>query len=76
MWRVPLIIAAALCLIAAFWLGGNMPKEYTLRQYNGVGSGVFKHGTIVKVVNDKPVVIGHFDDESGKTVAGTVELVK
>jgi hypothetical protein len=75
MKRVLLLIAAALCLVAAFTLGGNMEKsKYTLETYTGVGSGVFKHGTIVKVVDGQPVVVGHFDDDSGKDYPGTVEI--
>ena len=75
MGRALLLIAAALCLVAAFTLGGHMDKaKYTLTTYTGVGSGVFKHGTIVKVVNGTPVVVGHFDDDSGKDYPGTVEI--
>lgn len=47
---------------------------YTLQPYKGVGSGVYKHGTIVKVVDGKPVVVGHFDDDSGKEYSGTVQI--
>lgn len=50
--------------------------RFILKEYNGVGSGVFKHGTIVKVVNDQPQVVGNFSDETGKLSAGTVELVE
>ncbi len=48
-------------------------KRYTLKQYTGVGSGVFKHGTIVKVVDGQPVVVGNFDD-SGKEYPGTLQI--
>lgn len=48
--------------------------KYTLETYTGVGSGVYKHGTIVKVVDGQPVVVGHFDDESGKDYPGTVQI--
>ncbi|HYG84607.1 MAG TPA: hypothetical protein VD907_07075 [Verrucomicrobiae bacterium] len=48
--------------------------KYTLKLYTGVGSGVYKHGTIVKVVDGKPVVVGHFDDQSGKDYPGTVQI--
>lgn len=51
-----------------------MKPKYTLKTYAGVGSGVYKHGTIVKVVNGLPVVIGHFDDDSGKDYPGTVQI--
>ena len=48
--------------------------KYTLETYTGVGSGVLKHGTIVKVVDGNPVVVGHFDDDTGKEYPGTVEI--
>lgn len=48
--------------------------KYTLTPYTGVGSGVYKHGTIVKVINGNPVVVGHFDDDSGAEYPGTVEI--
>lgn len=50
--------------------------RFVLKPYTGVGSGVYKHGTIVKVVDGQPQVVGHFDDETGKLSAGTVELVE
>lgn len=54
---------------------GDMSEaKYTLSNYTGVGSGVFKHGTIVKIVDGKPVVVGHFDDDSGKDYPGTVQI--
>jgi hypothetical protein len=49
-------------------------SKYTLSTYTGVGSGVLKHGTIVKVVDGKAIVVGHFDDDSGKDYPGTVEI--
>jgi ammonia channel protein AmtB len=49
-------------------------SKYTLETYTGVGSGVLKHGTIVKVVDGKATVVGHFDDDSGKDYPGTVEI--
>lgn len=48
--------------------------KYTLVNYTGVGSGVYKHGTIVKVVDGQPVVVGHFDDDSGAEYPGTLEI--
>ena len=48
--------------------------KHTLTPYTGVGSGVYKHGTIVKVINGNPVVVGHFDDDSGAEYPGTVEI--
>ena len=48
--------------------------SYTLKAYNGVGSGVYKHGTIVKVVDGRPIVVGNFHDESGKDYPGTVQI--
>lgn len=76
MIRTILIIGAALCLVAAFIFGGNVKPEakYTLKTYTGVGSGVYKHGTIVKVVDGQPEVVGHFDNDSGKDYPGTVEI--
>ena len=50
--------------------------RFVLKPYTGVGSGVYKHGTIVQVVGGTPKVVGHFDDETGKLSAGTVELVE
>lgn len=50
--------------------------RFVLKPYTGTGSGVYKHGTIVKVVNGQPQVVGHFNDETGKLSAGTVELVE
>lgn len=52
----------------------NDSPKYTLETYTGVGSGVYKHGTIVRVVDDQPVIVGHFDDDSGKDYPGTVEI--
>lgn len=50
-------------------------SKYTLETYTGVGSGVFKHGTIVKVDDKGNVIpVGHFDDDSGKDYPGTVEI--
>lgn len=54
----------------------NSDANHTLHTYTGVGSGVYKHGTIVKVVDNIPVVVGHFDDDSGQEYPGTVEIVK
>lgn len=51
-------------------------SKYTLKTYTGVGSGVYKHGTIVKVVDGQPVVVGSFHDESGKDYPGTVQIEK
>ena len=48
--------------------------KYTLKTYTGVGSGVYKHGTIVKVVDGQPVTVGHFDDDSGAEYPGTVQI--
>lgn len=50
--------------------------RFVLKPYTGTGSGVYKHGTIVKVVNGQPQVVGNFNDETGKLSAGTVELVE
>lgn len=55
--------------------GAYMPEtKYTLKTYTGVGSGVLKHGSIVKVVDGQPVVVGHFDDDSGAEYPGTVQI--
>ena len=48
--------------------------RFVLKPYTGVGSGVYKHGTIVKVINGNPVVVGNFDDDSGAEYPGTVEI--
>lgn len=48
--------------------------KYTLKPYTGVGSMVYKHGTIVKVVDGQPVVVGSFHDDSGAEYPGTVQI--
>ena len=54
---------------------GDMSEaKFTLKTYTGVGSGVFKHGTIVKIVDGKPVVVGTFHDDTGKDYPGTVQI--
>lgn len=75
------LIAHIVLVIAVLALGFTAGRAlsmtqgtYTLRPYTGVGSGVLKHGTIVKIVNDQPVVVGHFDDDSGKDYPGTMVL--
>lgn len=50
--------------------------RFVLKPYTGVGSGVYKHGTIVEVVDGQPRVVGNFVDESGEYSPGTVEIVK
>lgn len=46
-------------------------REY-LEPYTGVGSGVYKHGTIVRLDEQgQPQVIGQFNDETGKEHPGT-----
>lgn len=50
--------------------------RFELKEYTGVGSGVYKHGTIVVVENGQPRVVGHFIDESGEFSPGTVEAVR
>ena len=60
-----IITMAVLILIPAIGIGVVMtrkeePKKIVLETYTGVGSGVYKHGTIVRIVNGQPVVIGHF----------------
>lgn len=55
--------------------GAYMPEtKYTLKTYTGVGSGVLKHGTIVKVVDGQPVVVGHFDKDDGSEYPGTFQI--
>lgn len=49
-------------------------SQYTLKTYTGTGSGVYKHGTIIRIRDGQPVVIGSFDDDSGKEFPGTVVL--
>lgn len=78
------LVAAAVivALLIGVLIGGAMANnndqsegaKYTLSTYTGVGSGVFKHGTIVRVQDGQPVVVGHFDDDSGKDYPGTVEI--
>lgn len=49
--------------------------RFVLKPYTGMGSGVYKHGTIVTVdENGTPTVVGNFNDDSGKFSAGTVVL--
>lgn len=50
--------------------------RFELKEYTGVGSGVFKHGTIVVVEDGQPKVVGHFIDEAGEFSPGTVEAVR
>lgn len=73
-----IILALVLIVILSVSLGRrtalNDDTKYTLKTYTGVGSGVYKHGTIVKVVDGQPVVVGHFDDDSGKEYPGTVQI--
>ena len=79
--RIGIIVLALVMLVA---LSINLGRrtalsedtKYTLKTYTGVGSGVYKHGTIVKVVDGKPVVVGNFHDDSGKDYPGTVEIVE
>lgn len=57
--------------------GAYMPEtKYTLKTYTGVGSTIFRHGTIVKVENGKPVVVGHFDKSDGSEYPGTLQIEK
>lgn len=77
-----LIVIALLVIGFTFGKAVEMEKDkhdptdvkYTLRTYTGVGSGVYKHGTIVKVVDGQPVVVGTFHDDSGKEYPGTVQI--
>lgn len=48
--------------------------KYNLSTYEGVGAHVYKHGTIVKVVDDKPVIVGTFHDDSGVEYPGTLQI--
>lgn len=51
-------------------------REY-LEPYTGVGSGVFKHGTIVRLNDEgQPTVIGNFADETGADHPGSWVLRK
>jgi hypothetical protein len=80
---VTIIIALSVGAVGGFMVGENTqenkPKTVssivvreTIEPYTGVGSGVYKHGTIVKMNDDnQPEVIGHFDDETGATYPGT-----
>lgn len=79
--RIGIIVLALVMLVA---LSVNLGRrtaldnntKYTLSTYTGVGSGVFKHGTIVKVVDGQPVVVGSFHDDSGAEYPGTVQIEK
>lgn len=79
--RIGLIVLALVILVA---LSVNLGRrtalsdntKFTLKTYTGVGSGVFKHGTIVKVVDGQPVVVGSFHDDSGAEYPGTVQIEK
>jgi hypothetical protein len=77
------LITAVVCLMAGFVVTMGViavstkttdNESVSLIPYTGIGSGVYKHGTIVKIEDGKPVVIGHFDDETGATYPGTWEL--
>ena len=79
--RIGIILLTALMVGLLMFFSINIGRnlsmgeaKYTLSTYTGVGSGVYKHGTIVKVVDDRPVVVGHFDDDSGKEYPGTVQI--
>lgn len=78
-----LLIVAALCFILSIativtfvMLGKVQPTsaQYRLEPYSGLGSGVYQHGTIVKVVDGKPMVVGYFSDRSGVEYPGTLEI--
>lgn len=44
----------------------------TIEPYTGVGSGVYKHGTIVELNEaGQPTVVGSFTDDTGKSRPGT-----
>jgi hypothetical protein len=87
---VALIVIALIVGAAGGFIVGNnndhQPKpepvtSLTVREflepYTGVGSGVYKHGTIVRL-NDQgqPTVIGNFSDETGADHPGTWVLRK
>lgn len=75
LFGLSLIVIALLVIGFTFGKAVHMSKaKYTLKTYTGVGSGVYKHGTIIKVVDGQPVVVGHFDDDSGKDYPGTVQI--
>lgn len=78
-WSLLALLVVMLGMFAFFTI--NIGKDlamseakFTLKTYTGVGSGVFKHGTIVKVVDGQPVVVGSFHDDSGKDYPGTVQI--
>lgn len=79
--RIGIIVLALVMLVALSVSLGRRTAlsdstKFTLKTYTGVGSGVFKHGTIVKVVDGQPVVVGHFDDDNGAEYPGTVQIEK
>lgn len=78
-WYVTGLVAVLLAILIFFSIniGRDLSMgeaKYTLKPYNGVGSMVYKHGTIVKVVDGQPVVVGSFHDASGAEYPGTVQI--
>lgn len=78
--RIGIIVLALVMVVAlSVNLGRSIAlndTKFTLKTYTGVGSGVYKHGTIVKMVDGQPVIVGHFDDETGAEYPGTVQIEK
>lgn len=77
--RIGIIVLALVMLVALSVSLGRMTAmddtKFTLKTYTGVGSGVYKHGTIVKVDADgTPTIVGHLDDDTGKDYPGTVQI--
>lgn len=79
--RGMLFLVAALCFVLSIitvvvyiMLSSSSQTSYKLTPYTGLGAGVYKHGTIVKIDKGQPVVVGHFDDASGTTYPGTVKI--
>ena len=70
------LIGLIVGLIIGFTLFISKKPTYTLEPYTGIGSYVYKHGSIVRMNDDgTPVVVGHFDDDSGDLYSGTM-LIK
>jgi len=67
----------ALLMVISINIGRSLAMadaKYNLSTYEGVGAHVYKHGTIVKVVDDKPVIVGTFHDDSGVEYPGTLQI--
>ena len=72
-----IVIGITLWLPAILLIGVLMSKNstrYTLETYSGVGSGVYAHGTIVRVEDGQPIVVGRFNNNLNVDYPGTLEI--